>query len=285
MRAGRKEAPDDEHTKKCEAVSRGVPEEGGAAGTGQAPGKQRDVLLCRRAAATRRAGPFRRPARKWQRPLQLRRRPGFQVCPERSLAIQAVGSRFHDGPCSQHPERAFQAAIPQELSADCCGSGELSVLSAASPVPESNSRGCRCPTDRTEFRGGAAVNVNSGQEDRSDFPTVVLEPVPGAAAHALEVDDPCGDVGVAAGVAPVDGQLERPAVEVPGVFINRKRLSLAVPDKGQGCLGFQTVGQGIRHEGCQQSTRRCPLEDCRSVVQTSRPSHPPMRLGAPSRRR
>lgn len=37
--------------------------------------------------------------------------------------------------------------------------------------------------------------------------------------------------------------------EVPGVFVDRKRLSLLVPDKGQGGLGFQTVGHGERHEG------------------------------------
>ena len=39
-------------------------------------------------------------------------------------------------------------------------------------------------------------------------------------------------------------QLERSAAEAPGVFINCKRLSLAVRDKGRGGPGFQTVGQG-----------------------------------------
>ena len=51
------------------------------------------------------------------------------------------------------------------------------------------------------------------------------------------------------GVAPADGQLGRPAVEVPGVPVDRKRLSLAVGDKGQDGPGFQTVGQGECREG------------------------------------
>ena len=137
--------------------------------------------------------------------------------------------------------------VPYELSSDCCGSGEGSLLSTAGSVAESNAGGCRGPTDRTEFRGAAPVEVNSGQEDRSHVLTVVLEPVPGAAAHALEVDDPCGNV-VRSGT-PVDGRLERPAVEVPGVLIDRKRLSRVVLDKAQGGPGFRKVGQGDCREG------------------------------------
>ena len=139
-------------------------------------------------------------------------------------------------------------AVPNVRSADCCSSDKLFLFSAAGPGAESNAGGCRI--GRTEFRGAAPVKVNSGQEDRSHVLTVVLEPVPGATVHALEFDDPCGDVVLAVGVAPVDGQLERPAVEVPGVSIDRERLSLVVRDKGQGGrFGFQTVGQGERREG------------------------------------
>ena len=161
-------------------------------------------------------------------------------------------------------------AASDELSADYCGSGEGSVSSTAGPVAEPDVGGCRCPTDRAEFHGAAPVDVNSGQEDRSCVLTVVPEPVSSAAASDLEVDDPYGDVVLAVGGAPVDGQLERPAVEISGVLADRKRLSLAVGDKRQnGLFGFQTVGQGDCREGCQKATRRRRPQICRSAVQTT----------------
>ena len=122
-----------------------------------------------------------------------------------------------------------------------------SVSSTAGPVAEPSAErrrfGC------TEFLGGALVTVNSGQEDRSHVLTVVLELVSGAVVHALEVEDACGDVVPAVGFAPVYGRLERPAVEVPGVLIARKRLSLTGGDQGQGGPGIQAVGQGDYREG------------------------------------
>ena len=71
------------------------------------------------------------------------------------------------------------------------------------------------------------------------------------------------------GVAPVDGQLERPALAVPVILIDRKRLLLAVREKAQGGLAFRTVGQGECHEGRQESTRRSPPCICRSAVRTT----------------
>ena len=179
-------------------------------------GKQRDAPPCRRAAATRRAGPLR-----------LQRRLRLQVGPERSFAVQAASSRFRDRPCSEHPERAFRAAVPYEFSAGRCGSGKVSVFSTAGPAAEPNVGGCRisrtaCPG----IGGGAPVHVNSGQEDRFHVPAVVPEPVPGAAAHLLEADGPCGDVVRSAGVAPVDGQLERPVQRFP-VFPSTASVSPA----------------------------------------------------------
>ena len=65
-------------------------------------GKQRDALPSRRAAAAKQAGPLPRPTRAGQGPLRL------QVGSERSLEVQAVGSRFRVRPCSEYSERAFR---------------------------------------------------------------------------------------------------------------------------------------------------------------------------------
>ena len=140
-------------------------------------------------------------------------------------------------------------AVPYELSADCCSSGEGSVFSTAGPVAEPNVGSCRFPTGITEFLGSAPVDVNSGQEDHSHVLAVVLEPVPGAAVDPLEADDPCGDVVRIVVVAPGNGQLERPALEVAGVFDDRKRLASVVRDTGQCGLRCRTVGQGECREG------------------------------------
>ncbi len=88
--------------------------------------------------------------------------------------------------------------------------------------------------------------------------------------HALEVDDPCADVVLTVVVAPVDDQLERPAVEILGVFGDRNRLSLVARDTGQrGRFEFQTVFQGGCREGWWESTGRSPPQVCRSAVQTT----------------
>ena len=214
------------------------------------------------------SGPLPRPARERRRTLRPQRRLRIQVGSERALEVQAADSRFRNRPCSEHPERASRVAVPDEHSADCCGSGKDSRLSTAGPAAEPNTGGRRIGI--TEFRSGAPVNVDSGQEDGFHVPTVVLEPVPpSAAAHAPEADDPCGDAVLIAGVARVDGQLERPALAVPVILIDRKRLLLAVRDKAQGGLAFRTVGQGECHEGRQESTRRSPPCICRSAVRTT----------------
>ena len=101
-------------------------------------GTQRDALSYRRAAATRRAGLLPRPARERQWPLGLQRRLRLQVGSERSPEVQAVGSRFRDRPCSEHPQRVFRVAVPYELSADRCGSGKVSVFRTAGPAAEPN---------------------------------------------------------------------------------------------------------------------------------------------------
>ena len=153
----------------------------------------RQTRSCRGAAATRRAGPSRP-----QRRLRL------QTGSERSLAVRTAGGRARVGPCSEHPERAFRAAFPQELSADCRGSDRVSGFRTAGPAAEPNAGGCRIGA--TAFRGAGPVHVHPGQEDRSHVPAVVPEPVPGAAAHVLDADDPLGDAVRIAGVSPVDGR-------------------------------------------------------------------------------
>ena len=168
-------------------------------------------------------------------------------------------------------------AVPYELSADRFGSGKLSAFSTAGLVPEPNVGGCRI--SRTEcpgIGGGVPVNVNSGQEDRSHGPTVVPESVPGAAAHTLEVDGPCGDVVRVAVVAPVDGELERPAVEVPGVPVDRKRLARVVRDEALGGrFGFQgtaskcAVSDGIAGNRPFRSKRRRLRPDAETGVRSA----------------
>ena len=104
----------------------------------------------------------------------------------------------------------------RKLSADRCGSGKATVFSTAGPVAEPNVGGVRTGVTECPGIGGVvSVNVNSGPEDRSCVLTVVPEPVPSADAHALKVDDPCGDVVLTAGAAPVDGRLEGPVQRFP----------------------------------------------------------------------
>ena len=166
-------------------------------------GRRRSAPPCWRTAA-RRAGPLPRPAREWRQPLRPQRRLRLQVGSERALEVQAVSGRFRDRPCSQYTERAFRVAVPYELSADRCSSGKVSGVSTAGPVAEPNVGGVQTGVTECPGIGGVvSANVHSGQEDRSHVLTVVSEPVPGAAAHALEADDPCGDVVRIVGVAPI----------------------------------------------------------------------------------